>query len=182
MKFTTKNITFVRWGGLSPIKQKGHKKMNEYEKGSKIFELGYHLPPARKGVYAFVWPFIDESFLIYHSEKHKNPNNHMYTKEGKLQKPRKFKYTGEVWHHLENFLKDKNQVISRRGSWVKTYMEDFIFALNKAIHATLKDLMKDNRYRVGFTKGETPNIFHKVSMLDLELVGVASEVFIDGKI
>jgi hypothetical protein len=51
----TKDVRFVRYGGLSPVKQKGY--------GSDT----YHAPPARKGIYAFVFPYI-EKFLIGASE------------------------------------------------------------------------------------------------------------------
>jgi hypothetical protein len=50
-KFDIDHIKFARWGGLSPVKQAGY--------GGTTF----HSPPARKGIYAFVWPYI-EKFLL----------------------------------------------------------------------------------------------------------------------
>lgn len=46
-----KRIKFARFGGLSPVIQKG------YTTDEKT--RGYHTPPARKGFYAFIWPYYD---------------------------------------------------------------------------------------------------------------------------
>ncbi len=174
MKYNIKTIMFVRWGGLSPVKQKG------YRKPSKI--LDFNKPPSRKGIYAFVWPLIDKEYLMYHKESclKKNSNNHMYTKDGKLQKPRKFRYVGLIWHHLEGFLKDKNQILYKKGSWVKTSMEDYILALNKAIHLSIREFRQDcEEFNVG---SEVPKIHYKVKPWEvIEAEGIC-EVFIDGKI
>ena len=50
--FKPQTIKFVRWGDINPVKQKGYKKGDTF-----------HASPARKGIYAFVWPLI-ERFLI----------------------------------------------------------------------------------------------------------------------
>jgi hypothetical protein len=47
---------FIRWGGLAPVRQRGFKL-------HKQGDIGYHTPPARKGIYAFPWPHI-EPFLL----------------------------------------------------------------------------------------------------------------------
>jgi hypothetical protein len=44
-------LRFVRYGGLSPVKQLGFGKDT------------FHAPPARRGIYAFPWPYI-ERFLL----------------------------------------------------------------------------------------------------------------------
>ena len=49
-----KGMTFVRFGGLSPVKQKGF---------TTDSDTGFHSPPARKGIYAFVDGYI-ETFLL----------------------------------------------------------------------------------------------------------------------
>lgn len=51
--FTAKALDFVTYGGLSLTKQKGFGKEDPT----------FHAPPARKGIYAFVWPYI-ERFLL----------------------------------------------------------------------------------------------------------------------
>lgn len=50
--FKEKKMEFVTYGGLSLTKQKGFTKNGSF-----------HQPPARKGIYAFVWPYI-EKFLL----------------------------------------------------------------------------------------------------------------------
>ena len=52
MLITKENLKFVRYGGLSPVHQHYNPKMPDF-----------HSPPARKGFYAFVYPFI-EDFLL----------------------------------------------------------------------------------------------------------------------
>ena len=51
--FTAKSLDFVTFGGLSLTKQKGYGKEDP----------SFHSPPARRGIYAFVWPYI-EKFLL----------------------------------------------------------------------------------------------------------------------
>lgn len=51
----SEKIKFARFGGLSPVVQKG------YTTNPK--ERGFHTPPARKGFYAFIWPYY-EFFLL----------------------------------------------------------------------------------------------------------------------
>lgn len=54
-KVKNKGMTFVRYGGLSPVKQKGFR--------SNPHEYDYHTPPARKGIYAFPEYWV-EMFLL----------------------------------------------------------------------------------------------------------------------
>lgn len=48
-----KNIKFARFGGLSPVVQEGYDPTMP----------GFHSPPCRKGIYAFVYPYY-EPFLL----------------------------------------------------------------------------------------------------------------------
>lgn len=41
-----------------------------------------------------------------------------------------FNYTGLIWHHLEA---DEKEVISKKGSWIKTTFKAYILALNRAL-------------------------------------------------
>lgn len=52
--FEAKELQFVTYGGLNLTKQKGFK--NEPK-------VSFHGPPARRGIYAFVWPYV-EKFLL----------------------------------------------------------------------------------------------------------------------
>jgi len=51
MKFNPKKPEFIRFGGLSPVKQRGYTTNDE--------ERGFHTPPARKGIYAFPRGYIE---------------------------------------------------------------------------------------------------------------------------
>lgn len=65
-----KNLKFVRWGGINPVKQKGYNvKLDDFH--------SFHSPPARKGMFAFPWPFV-EYFLLGVNEF--NPNRHEWVK------------------------------------------------------------------------------------------------------
>jgi hypothetical protein len=68
-----KKIKFARFGGLSPVVQKGYTTIPE--------KRGFHTPPARKGFYAFIWPHY-EFFLLGGS----------YSKLGKKNRQEKFEY------------------------------------------------------------------------------------------
>ena len=134
-KLYGKPVKFVRWGGLSPVKQIG------YDPAMPT----YHSPPAKKGIYAFVWPYI-ELFLLTGNEVIKN--NHKWQKTGKiilypgsnysepevkLQKPRKFTYEGDIWHHLGNNLHGA-KILQIKGKWFLTSFNDFVEALGKELH------------------------------------------------
>jgi hypothetical protein len=212
--FTAKTIEFVTYGGLSLTKQKGFGKE----------DLSFHSPPARRGIYAFVWPYI-ERFLLggsyadpkargkgqrqriqYVKDKEGNPitSDHPdYEKSGEIGKnwsltrnqqnkpwnpdeegnekntptqilyrntPRKkFKYSGELWHHLGEFVKE-DKILDRKGEWVKTDMNTFKDALKKELHRVMKDDME-------FGKGKQFRGLSSSSHVWDQL-----EVFIDSKI
>jgi hypothetical protein len=61
---------------------------------------------------------------------------------------KKFKYDGELWHHLGNWLKPF-EVINRRGSWTKSTVEAFKRALQKEMMLNKKSKMSGTG---GFTK------------------------------
>lgn len=100
------NETFVRYGGLSLVKQKG------YSKVAKTF----HSPPATKGIYAFPIKTID-FFMCAHRKKFE------------LQR-KEFKHKGNIWHHLGHHCKP-SQILDRHGSWVKTEFKVWEKAFSK---------------------------------------------------
>jgi hypothetical protein len=183
----SKDFIFITYGGLSLTKQKGHK-------SASAPDLTPHSPPAKRGIYAFVWPYI-ERFLLggeyanpkyrgkgqrnriqyvrdkdgniidsnhpdfeKYSEKGKNCNFPIYKDPSKRPransfgllgpndddewvaperwvlynnvKPKKFKYSGDIWHHLADV--PEYSIINRHGNnWVKTDMETFKKAFRK---------------------------------------------------
>jgi hypothetical protein len=178
--YTAKELTFVTYGGLSATKQHGFGKDS------------FHAPPARKGIYAFVWPYI-ERFLLggYNSPRGrgKGQRNRVeyvrdekgnvvdsehseYEKYSQISKnwtlpywkdtnnynqkalsydddyiqpdkyvlyrhiaPKKFKYNGEIWHHLKDYV-NPNSILKQNGDWIKTDMNSFVAAFKKAAPKT----------------------------------------------
>lgn len=55
--------------------------------------------------------------------------------------PRIFEFDGELWHHLENGLK-QHQILGRHGSWVKSSAQDFRVALETEMHVARVDEAK----------------------------------------
>jgi len=171
-----KELTFITYGGLSATKQLG------YSNGK---DPTFHAPPAKRGIYAFVWPYI-EKFLLsgglpdpkkrkkgqrqrasYLKDKHGNviasghpdfekfsdrkpsfartksnepwdPEKHDWQKDTPVHvlynhaNRKKFKYSGEIWHHLGEFCPEWT-IFNRHGSWVKTDMNTFAMAFKKEI-------------------------------------------------
>jgi len=87
--------TFVRYGGLSLVKQDGYNPEMPT----------YHCPPANKGVYAFPLKCID-FFLCAHRKNF-------------LEERKEFTYKKELWHHLGERCKPED-IIERKGTWVLT--------------------------------------------------------------
>jgi hypothetical protein len=146
-KVAGKKVTFVRYGGLSPVKQKGYG------------ETRFHSPPARHGIYAFVDPFIemfllggdyskdklivsdipvtnDDSFDWYgFSVLKENEEGELDTFRAYLPRPRRFVYTGFVWHHLPQVR--ATTILATHNAWIKTNYYDFCYCL-KAEFAQLR--------------------------------------------
>jgi hypothetical protein len=148
-----KKMVFARIGGLSSHKYKVKKKvlvtLNESE-DDVIEELSdepsFHSPPVRKGVYAFIFPYI-ESFLWAWSDEHQRE-----IKNGKGF--RKFEYEGYLWCHLAHYVKDiHNREVS--GSWVKVHTRELPELIRKCNHDDCKQLAKSgmglptNAYKKG---------------------------------
>jgi hypothetical protein len=186
-----KNIRFVRWGGLSAVRQK-HYETNPEEKS-------FHNPPEKHGIYAFpeyaIEMFLVASMIHPHRGRSKwlkdengnkvevTDDDTFFDKESWLSgfcgnvlkiakrkgirrkklsstqlkkkvgkpaladlereddddyvpkvyatvefKPKKFEYTGNIWHHLEV---PNNIALKRNGSWVLTTYHDYLEAYYK---------------------------------------------------
>lgn len=66
-EYIRNKIKFVRYGDLSSIKHKKYvknkinNKVKDYEEWDG--EIGFHSPPCKRGIYAFVYPYV-EKFLL----------------------------------------------------------------------------------------------------------------------
>jgi len=185
-----KLIKFARFGGLSPVIQKG------YDKTMPTF----HSPPAKKGIYCFIYPYyvpfllsgdfsnIDSKHSKFQYLKNKNgdrvefdddnvnndlmydknfmktftnSNNRYYDDEKdewvisnkksywvKPKKPKIFTYTGKIWHHLGEHLK-QNQIITEKGKWFLSEYYDFAKAFQKEKHNCIKETHKMRKKDLG---------------------------------
>lgn len=79
-------MEFARVGGLSPVKYK--KNDSRY---SNSFNGKFHSPPAKHGIYAFIWPHV-ELFLALWSKK----NQIEFERNG----IRRFHFEGNLYTHL----------------------------------------------------------------------------------
>lgn len=127
-------MEFVRWGGLSPVKQKGRfvpdKILNNPGDQDFGFFGTYHRPPVRNGVYAFI-PEAIEMFLIAWKIYSKKPNDKgIYPLKKEFEHPRRFNYSGKIWTHI--FINSPEiTYYRRRDSWYETDTDSFQIILKK---------------------------------------------------
>lgn len=95
-------IQFCRFGSLNPIT---HEQNWQTSKES----LGFHSPPCKKGMYAFVYPFI-EKFLLSASSYSGLESSHPKLNYIKDKKGNKFAFRSkEIWEKSENCLSGTNE-------------------------------------------------------------------------
>jgi hypothetical protein len=134
-----KDLTrFVRFGGLNVKKQKGF---------DPTFP-SYHSPPTTRGFYAM--PLVAQEFFLLGGMRFYQPGTvPNYPKEGEelteqqwdawrardkkafnVMRKEFTKTNGEIWHHLTEYVKP-NEVIDRKGYWVKTDIKTWQKAFSK---------------------------------------------------
>jgi hypothetical protein len=65
--------------------------------------------------------------------------------ELEVKKPKIFTYTGDIWSHLEDYVKNKAGIKARKGSWILTDFATYREAVGKAIWKTkLQNYSKDH--------------------------------------
>lgn len=119
--------TFVRWGGLSPVKQKGYKQ-------TRGGDATFHSPPSRRGIYAFPIKWIEHFLLGGADREH--------------QSPRKFEHYGDIWHHLSADLRP-DEIYKESGAWVKTSFDSWAAQYKKALHENANRKFQVNRMMQG---------------------------------
>lgn len=125
-------MRFIRWGALSPVNQKDRFVQDkDFLEDNEKAKNSWHRPPARRGCYAFPWPYI-EMFLVgwklwkYDEETQKS------TRIKEFLHPRKFNYSGKVWTHF--FIIDPEVIYYRkRHSWYETDTDSLKIILKKHI-------------------------------------------------
>jgi hypothetical protein len=127
-------MTFARVGGLSSVNYKPSR-----EKGSR-----YHCPPARKGIYAFIWPYIDPFLYAWKISKiiEKRGDKPLPEKEYEAEYDRlyraigyrKFSYAGPLWTHIGPVT---------TGSWYHTDTDELPELIRKDHHRLIRSLTED---------------------------------------
>jgi len=115
-KQNKKQIVFARFGGLSPVK---------YERKNTF--SSFHKAPSKKGIYAFLYPYIESFLWVWNETKYKN------IKERK-DRIRKFTYNGPIWCHFTEHFPH----YAHNGSWVCISMDEYKKVLKKVVHADIK--------------------------------------------
>ncbi len=129
-----RQLEFIRWGGLSPVKQKKRFVSDKVLKNPGDRDFGFfgtfHRPPTRKGVYAFV-PGMVEIFLVAWKIYSKKANEDgIYDLKKEFKHPRRFSYAGKLWTHI--FVNSPEITYYRqRDSWYETDTESFYLILKK---------------------------------------------------
>jgi len=73
-KFDIDHIKFARYGGLSPVKQTAYPPSED----------SFHEAPAKRGFYAFVWPYIEKFLLGGYNQLGVGKFKYVRDKDGKI--------------------------------------------------------------------------------------------------
>jgi hypothetical protein len=127
-----KPVDLVRFGGLSPT---SHKKF--YKNGGT-----FHSPPVKKGIYAFIWPYIEDFLWVWKIPDIPNEPEGAWKKrknEYMKKNTKRFKYSGMIWTHFVDVAPEGRRV----GSWVEIHTDDLHKILKKVKHRDVRELMGD---------------------------------------
>ena len=139
-------FVFVRFGGLNLKKQKGYTNKSD---------ATYHSPPTSRGIYAMP-KIVQEFFLVSGINRFQPgimPKAPKYPMGGSPEDIEKYdqdcqeyekkwkknmsairkefsKRDGNIWSHLGDYIPN-NEVIDRKGSWVKTSIKDWVKAFSR---------------------------------------------------
>jgi hypothetical protein len=114
------DLVFARVGGLSPVK---------YKRVQGKEPTFHYPPPRRRGIYAFVFPYV-EPFLWAWSKENKQ--------EFELNGYRKFTFDGHLWCHFVKEGKDYSDEII--GNWIRVHTRDFDKVFKKQMINDIKYL------------------------------------------
>lgn len=157
-----KQLKLARFGGLSPVVQKG------YDASMPEF----HSPPARKGIYCFIHPYYDQCLMpiaatfsrltphdkfefLHDSDGNRLKYDDYFDEESEIGnwrkmygvnpdgymlkpiKPKVFTYEGNLWHHLVDAVRHP-EIKGRKGQWVLTHSSSLVRGLQRHYAHSLK--------------------------------------------
>ena len=179
-----KDLTkFVRFGGLNVKKQKGF---------DAAFP-SYHSPPTSRGFYAM--PLVAQEWFLLGAMRHYQPGvlpgypkeneewtdeqwDKFYARDKKAFNALRKEFTktkGEIWHHLTEFVKP-NEVLDRKGNWIKTDIKTWQKAFSKL--SLNRRYGEDHRYDMGTKSISQPARSGVLGMYSKD----ECEVFFDEKV
>lgn len=111
---STKKIKLVRYGGLSSINHKQFYKQDSY-----------HSPPVKNGIYAFIFPYIEDFLWIWKTKS--DLTDLKFIRKNR----RTFLYNGFVWVHWIDKAMECGYGIKYKKSWVKIHTDDLNILFKK---------------------------------------------------
>ena len=178
-KKKTPKLMFARWGSMSPKRDK--KKEKHFRGDSEKGYNSFHKPPENKGIYAFIWPYV-EPFLAAWSDEYykKTGTKDEFGDDNKKMIPiKKFQHHGKIWTHMTDSVESLGLSGEKKGNWVKVDTKDLPEILAKQMAIDNKSLKKDDFF--GGNSKETisdPYKRGKGGMMSRDHL----EVFIPGKV
>ena len=126
-------MKFIRFGGLSPV---NHKKFYKTD--------SYHSPPCRKGIYAFIYPYV-ENFLISWKVNGVDVDANWKKRYDKFYRTNKkvFEHKGNIWVHFVEEAIKLNIDIEIKKEWVKVNTKDLKRLFSVVKHNRMAELKKD---------------------------------------
>lgn len=174
-KKTEPKILFARWGHMNPKRDKNKEKY--FGKG------GFHTPPEKKGIYAYIWPYVEPLLAAW--------NKDMMVKSGKDEHGntkyrfppiKKFQHHGDVWVHLVDEAKKLGLGKEFKGSWVKVDTRDLPKLLGKIVAGDIKSLKEPTSWDKFAYKKKIRDPYKRGSSESITMVRDKLEVFIPGKV
>jgi len=137
----SKGVTLVRFGGLSSVDQKKYG-INKDSPDS------FHYPPENKGIYAFIWPYI-EPFLFAWKIKYGGDSDNWKEKYNKFRRDemRKFQYDGYLWTHFTDV--SPKYIRRRKDNWAEIHSSDLEKVLRLSKHRDMIDVYKHFKENYG---------------------------------
>jgi hypothetical protein len=136
-------LILSRVGGLSPVKQKNTS------------------APAKKGLWAFMWPWID-TFLLGSTNDRGISKEDSITRGQQLKTEglRKFKYCGYLWTHFDV----PGKMVARKGMWNLVHSGDLATVAPRAYQYNLKDARQEYYNRLTEASKLDPNLkeYHRI--------------------
>jgi len=137
-------IMFARWGHMNPKQDKRKEKAfsKSEELGSPI--VGFHHAPEHRGIYAYIWPYIEPFLAAWNKEMMVKIGTDEYGEpEYRFPPIKKFQHHGDIWCHFVQEAKEFGVGKEYKGSWVKVDTKDLPLLLNKVVSRDIKSLKGD---------------------------------------